>query len=119
MVSKTIGVAIELTSLIPLWRPAIERPHDGIVEHDSCALAPSGPGRRSEKDGSINHPDHFGRTYVHIFHEACDDLMHVTLQGDSSVIGLVKSLLLADSLVDWEQSLDTDTVRRIKVTPDD
>ncbi len=114
---KALQVLVELSSLVPLWHPAIDRPHDGIVEEHSCAMVPTGAGRRSEKTPSINDRARFGDTYVHIFHDTCDDLMHVTLQGNSAVIDIVKSLLLAESLPAWRQNLNLDIARHLRVQP--
>ncbi len=112
-----LRVLVELSSLVPLWHPAIDRPHDGIVEQQSCAMVPTGAGRRSEKTPSINDRARFGDTYVHIFDHTCDDLMHVTIQSNSTVIDIVKSILLAASLPAWRQSLHRDVARRLKVEP--
>lgn len=114
---RALQVGLELSSLVPLWRPAIDRPHDGIVELEGCKLAPTGPGRRSEKEAGINHPERFGDTYLHIFHEDCDELMHVTLQGDETIIGIVKGLLLATSMSDWAATRSDEEVRHLAFVP--
>ncbi len=114
---RAIQVGLELSSLVPLWRPAIDRPHDGIVELEGCKLAPTGPGRRSEKDAAINHPERFGDTYLHIFHEHCDELLHVTLQGNETIIEIVKGLLLATSVRDWAATRSDEEVRHLAFIP--
>jgi hypothetical protein len=68
----------------------------------------------SEKCASINDPGRFGKTYVHITHECCSDLIHVMIQQDPTIVDMVKDLVLADSISKWYADLDSETARRLR-----
>jgi pimeloyl-ACP methyl ester carboxylesterase len=109
-----LGVATEILTAAPLWRVGLQRPHDGIVEAVSNSFIPCSAGRTSEKCPTINHPDRFGRTYVHVTHECCSELTHVMIQHDPSIILVVKDLVAADSISIWYSSLDLEQSRRLR-----
>lgn len=89
---------------LPLWKIGIEVPHDGIVEESSNRLIPSAGvlGYISEKTSQIEFPEQFSsHTYVHVIHEACLGLTHVTLQHDAEIIQLVGDIIFTRSLDNW------------------
>ncbi len=110
----TLNLVTDLLMAAPLWRVGLHKPHDGIVESASNSLIPCSAGRMSEKCATINDPARFGRTYVHITHECCSDLVHVMIQQDPTIVEMVKDLVLADSISKWHADLDSETARRLK-----
>jgi hypothetical protein len=89
---------------IPLWKLGTQIPHDGIVEESSNCLIPASGilGYVSEKTSQIDFPGQYtAHTYVHVIHNACLDLTHVTLQHDPEVIEMVAEIILASSLDSW------------------
>jgi pimeloyl-ACP methyl ester carboxylesterase len=110
-----LNMTTELIMAAPLWRVALRKPHDGIVEAVSNGLIPCGAGRMSEKCGTINDPARFGRTYAHVNHERCSELTHVAIQHDDEIINLVKNLCAASSIVSWHEGLTKEESRRIAV----
>jgi pimeloyl-ACP methyl ester carboxylesterase len=109
-----LGAATELLTAAPLWRVGLQRPHDGIVEAVSNSFIPCSAGRTSEKCPTINHPDRFGKTYVHVTHECCSELTHVMIQHNPSIILVVKDLVAADSISGWYSGLDREQSRVLK-----
>ena len=112
----TLNFVTELLMAAPLWRAGLKKPHDGIVESVSSSLVPCSAGRMSEKCATINDPARFGKTYAHITHECCSDLIHVQIQQDPAIVEMVKNLVLADSISKWYADLDFETSRRLKAT---
>jgi pimeloyl-ACP methyl ester carboxylesterase len=109
-----LSVAAELLTAAPLWRIALQRPHDGIVEAASNSFIPCSAGRASEKCPTINHPDRFGRTYVHITHECCSELTHVMIQHNPFIIELVKDIAASATIHDWYGNLNPEQLRGIR-----
>ncbi len=105
-----------LSATMPFWKVGLERPHDGIVETRSNTLLNPGSGRHSEKDLSILHPERIESTYAHIHHTAVEGLTHVEIQHNPEVVEMVKQIVEAPSLRDWEAKLDAAALRKIKVT---
>ncbi len=105
-----------LSATMPFWKIGLERPHDGIVERRSNTLLDPGSGRSSEKDLCILHPDRVKSTYAHIHHSAVEGLTHVEIQHNADIVAMVKQIIEAPSLEDWENSLDIAALRKIKVT---
>jgi hypothetical protein len=103
-----------LLAVTPLWRVALRKPHDGIVEAVSNSLIPCEAGRTSEKCPAINHSGRFGKTYAHITHVRCSDLTHVTTQHDEVIIDLVKNIVGFESISAWYESLIENAFRDIR-----
>jgi pimeloyl-ACP methyl ester carboxylesterase len=114
----TLNLVTELLMAAPLWRVGLKKPHDGIVESASNSLIPCSAGRLSEKCATINDPVRFGRTYVHVTHEHCSDLIHVMIQQDPAIVELVKNLVLADSISKWRSDMDSETSRTLTASFD-
>ncbi len=109
-----LSVAAELLTAAPLWRIGLQRPHDGIVEAASNSFIPCSAGRTSEKCPTINHPDRFGKTYVHITHECCSELTHVMIQHNPVIIEVVKDIVASATIHDWYNDLDPDQLRGLR-----
>ena len=105
-----------LTAVQPLWKVGLEKPHDGIVERRSNCFVPAGPGRHSEKNGVLSNSAKFGRTYIHVEHDAADRLTHVLIQHDPDIIALVRTILQAPTLLDWYNGLTREQLRRLDIT---
>jgi pimeloyl-ACP methyl ester carboxylesterase len=100
-----LRVGLEIwNTYLPLWKIGMEVPHDGIVEESSNRLipAPGILGYVSEKTSQIDYPEQFSaHTYVHVIHEACRELTHITLQHDKDIIELVAEISIAPTLDQW------------------
>ncbi|MEO6527942.1 MAG: alpha/beta fold hydrolase [Gemmatimonadaceae bacterium] len=102
----TIGTLV--LRALALWSWAeikIERPHDGVVEEASVSLIPRKAGRFSEKSVSIQQSPKHGRTYCHATAISALDSMHMAIQSDASVAEVIKGILLAGSIVAWDDAL--------------
>jgi hypothetical protein len=67
----------------------------------------------------MDFPEQFpGHTYVHVIHEACQDLTHVMLQHDPNIIQLVADITLAPTLDQWYNDvLTTNKFRALTPRP--
>jgi pimeloyl-ACP methyl ester carboxylesterase len=100
-----IAVVAQLVSGAFPTRTALARPHDGIVAERSVSLIPSDPEARwSEKSDAINSPNARDKTYAHVVHKKAGTVNHNTILRSPVFIGLIKELILCDSLREWEQS---------------
>lgn len=105
-----------IEAIFPLWKLSLRKPHDGIVEETSNSLFPANAWRRSEKRAAIRRASEGWFSYSHVVADRCVELSHVTLQKDKEIIDLVKSLLLAQTLPAWHQSLPQEIQDSISVT---
>ncbi len=80
-------------------RPALSRPHDGIVMEKKVALLQRDGW--TEKWDAITAPSAVPRTYVHVVSTRARQLNHSTILGDETLIQIFKELLLCDSIHNW------------------
>jgi len=112
----TIGtLAIRVLANVPLSGIEIERPHDGVVEERSVCMMNGPSDMQSEKSGAIGDAKKFGVTYCHAVPDTAVDDTHMSIQDDPRVAGIVKELILADSIVAWHDALNLDQLERMKV----
>jgi pimeloyl-ACP methyl ester carboxylesterase len=109
-IATVLSVGGKLTAI------SFERPHDGIVEERSNKLLPTGAGRGSEIAVGFTVPNQPG--YRHVQLDACEELIHTTIQKSPQVIALVKSIIERRDLREWRDSLTDDAPLRELVPPD-
>ena len=105
---------LRLVEAFPSAAVKIERPHDGIVEETSNCLIPSGTGRWSEKNKSINYPESGPPTYIHITLAACDELMHsgdLAVHCAEKVVDVICDFIEAGAINAWVDQLSDEKKR--------
>ncbi len=104
---KALEAVEFLSGLIPGFRIELERPHDGIVEESSARLIPFDNNRSSEKVRALKR-GHPTQRYIHVRGWFGNDVDHLRLVTDPTVLGLVRDLVDATSIQDWEAGLTAD-----------
>jgi len=108
-------LAVRVLAEVPLSGIEITRPHDGVVEESSVNMMPSDPALSSEKTEVNDDPERYGVSYCHVVPDSALDDNHMGIHADQRVAEIVRELILADSIVDWHDTLTPKDRRRTRV----